>query len=143
MKASVRFVLQVCLFGPLALAFLYVHAYLSLQISGLSHLFDARPMKLTALLVSGLLSGLIPGMLFGYPFLRLYGRGAVLVSAIASVLVALLFFLLIGKVHLPFVIAAFALEIFALAISLPLCVWLIRNRFRDNSSRPMETPCAN
>jgi len=142
MKGGLRFALQVCLFGPLCVALLYVYAYIATQIN-LSYLFDARPMKLTALLIGEFLAGMIPAILFAYPFFWIYGRSAVAVSAIASALVALFRVSLIGKVHLPFVFVAFAVEISTFALCLPFTVWLIRNRSRDNSTRTMETPCAN
>ena len=145
MKGSVRFALQVCLFGPLCIALYFTHAYFLLMSTGLlTGLFHSRSLELTALLASAFLAGLIAGAVFIYPFLRLYGRNAVLVSAIASALAAVNLLASIGKSSkLPFVNATYALEILTLSLCLPLGVWLIRNRFRDNPSRPMETPCAN
>lgn len=145
MKGSIRFALRICLFGPLCIVLFFTHVYFSLKISELlAGLFHSRGMELAALLASALLAGLIAGAIFIYPFLRLYGRNAVLVSAIASLLAAVNLLVSIGKISkLPFVNATYALEILTLVICLPLGVWLIRHRSRDNSSRTMETPCAN
>jgi hypothetical protein len=145
MKGSVRFALQVCLFGPLCIALYFTHVYFSLiSTDVLTDLSHSRNLELAALLASAVLAGLIAGAIFIYPFLRLYGRNAVLVSAIASSLAAVNLLVSIGKSSkLPFVNATYALEILTLALCLPLGVWLIRDRFRHNPSRPMETPCAN
>jgi hypothetical protein len=145
MKESARFAIQICLFGPLCIALFFMHVYLSLVSSGfLTGLVHSRGLELTALLVSAFLAGLMASALFIYPFVRLYERNAVLISGIASVLAAVCLVMSIGKFSkLPFVNATYAIEVLTLAVCLPLGVWLIRNRFRDNSSRTMEIPCAN
>ena len=133
MTRTIRLVLQVCLLLPLFLCLSFGHSYLALWTSGLCSVFHSPVLQHIAMFVSAVVPGLLIALLFAYPFLALYGRVAVVVSSVTSLLAAIWRFMLLGPVHHAIVLYASIVGILCLAIFPPVGVWLV-GRLRPNYS---------
>jgi hypothetical protein len=131
MTQAIRLMLQACLFLPLFLCLSFGHSYLALWTSGLCSFFHSSVLQHIAMFVSAVVPGLLITLLLAYPFLALYGRMAVIVSSVTSLLAAMWRFALLGPAHHAIVLYASVLGIVCLAIFPPVGVWLA-SRLRPN-----------
>jgi len=146
MTQTVRFILQVCLFLPLFLCLSFGHSYIALWLSGLCSLFHTPTLQHIAMFASTLVAGLLIALLLAYPFLALYGRRAVVVSSVASLLAAAWRFALLGPVRHPVVLYASVVGILCLAIFPPIGVWFanrLRPNYSFNRTPGRDSPCPN
>ena len=129
-----RLAAQILLFLPMLIGFWYVHSELSMWFQWLPDLFSARAFRLAGLLLGATLCGIFAGAIFTAPIRLLYRQHAVLAGAAISLIATA------SNAHhmqlsgqLPFTKAALLLDLAAMLVTLPLCLFLF-NRLRPNNS---------
>ena len=136
-EGLMRLAAQILLFVPILIGFWYVHSELSMWFQWLPDLFSARLLRLTGLLLGAVLSGIFAGIIFTAPIRLLYQRRALLAGVAVSLLATasnvyhMQFF---G--HLPFTKAALLLDLAALFLALPLCLFFLSRLRPNNSFKP-------
>jgi hypothetical protein len=132
-----RLALQIWCYIPLLLGYWLVHSELSMWVAWIPDLFASLTLRLSGLLFGTFVCGALAGLIFTIPATLLYRQYAVAVTASVSVITAL-WDGLHGRIwgQMLFTNIALALDLFFLAVSLPLCTWMLLRMRPNNSFKP-------